>query len=91
MNEFIKKPVFKTVVYYIIVISLIVFFNISGDFKTGPCNPGLDLISVLLAVIITFVLLVINVFLSIRKGKVYLPSLCIHLLVLVLLIIFSIV
>jgi hypothetical protein len=81
MSEFTKKPVFKTVLYYIIVIPLVIFLNVSADFSSGPCNPGLGDVSFLLAALITVVLLIINSALWIRKGRTYLPSVLVHLLV----------
>jgi len=87
MNTLWEKPAFKTVLYYLIICPIVIYFNTNKNYRSGPCTPNLDVLSFFLAILSTMVLLVINGVLTIRRGKVYLPSLLIHVLVLVVVII----
>ncbi|AMR33924.1 hypothetical protein A0256_21990 [Mucilaginibacter sp. PAMC 26640] len=77
-------PLNRTLLYYIVVIVLTIFFSNAPAFKSGPCTPNLDLLFPLLAVLISFVLLVVNGINLYRNGRLYLPSLIIHASVIVL-------
>jgi len=81
MNTFLKSPVFKTIVYYLIVGSLVAYFNLSGEYRTGPCNPGLDIVSIFFAFIASIVLIPVNIARYSKGGKKFLPSILIHLFV----------
>jgi hypothetical protein len=87
MSEYRKKPVFKTALYYIIVIPLVIVLNVFGNVGSGPCNPGLGDMSFLLVALITVVLLIVNSVLLIRKGRAYLPSVLVHLLFVLILVV----
>lgn len=50
----------KSIVFYIIAILVIVVINISGKFKSGPCTPNLDVLSVFIFIILNVILLIIN-------------------------------
>ena len=88
MNELLKKPVYRTILYYIIAIALIAFFNLSGDYRSGQCNPGMDIMSFIILFITTIILLIKNAFLVISRKRQYLPSLFIHCCVVIIVIIF---
>jgi len=75
------KPVSRTLLYYLLAISLILFFNIAPGFKTGPCTPNVDILSIMLAFFGAVVLLAINGIQIVRYGRIYLPSFIIHALV----------
>ena len=82
------KPVFNkfalfTVIYYVVVVGLVYYFNASGNYKSGPCTPNLDLLSVFLAFFITCILLFRSAFLTFKQTKPYLLSFLIHLVVVV--------
>lgn len=55
-----KKNALKSIVFYIIAILMIVVINISGKFKSGPCTPNLDVLSVFVFMILNVILLIIN-------------------------------
>ena len=82
------KPVFNklalsTVIYYIVVAGIVYYINASGNYKSGSCNPGLDLMSVVLAFFITCILLFRSAFLTFKQHKPYLLSFIIHLVVVI--------
>jgi len=79
MNNLFKVPVLKTIIYFIIVGSIIAYFNLSPGYKTGPCNPGLDIISIFFAWVASIVLAFINIVRYNKKGGRYLPSILIPL------------
>jgi uncharacterized membrane protein len=88
MDEILKKPVYRTILYYIIAVILITFFNLSGDYRSGPCNPGMDVMSFVILFFVTIILLVRNAYLVIRKKRQYLPSLLIHCCIVIVVLIF---
>lgn len=88
MNEILKKPVYRTILYNIIAVILIVFFNLSGNYRSGPCNPGMDVMSFIILFFITIILLIRNAYLVIRKKRQYLPSLLIHCCIVMIVFIF---
>jgi hypothetical protein len=73
-----KKPVYRTLLYYVVVIVVVGLFNVLPGFKSGPCTPNFDVLSVFLAFIGTVVLFVINGVRLMRCGKIYLSSVLIH-------------
>jgi hypothetical protein len=73
------KPVYLTIIYYIIVIPWFLFANTQPGFKSGPCNPGLDLVFGVLLFFGSIGLALVNLLLTKLRGKKYLPSALIHL------------
>ncbi len=55
-----KNNAIKSIVFYVIAILIIVLINISGKFKSGPCTPNLDVLSVFIFKILNVILLIIN-------------------------------
>lgn len=67
-----NKYVFYTILFYVIAIFIVVIINFSGKFTTGPCNPGLDIMSIFMLVVFNIVLLIattISTFISKKKTK----------------------
>jgi len=89
MNKFIETSWFKSLLFYLIAGPVVVYIIKSGQFKSGPCNPGLDVLSLLLLVLISFILMLVNLIKIIRKGRNYLPPFLVHLLAFILIIIMS--
>ena len=50
----------KSIIVYIVLLLIIVAINVSGKFKSGPCSPNLDILSVFGGIIINITLLIIN-------------------------------
>ncbi|KUJ53414.1 hypothetical protein AR685_03240 [Chryseobacterium sp. JAH] len=50
----------KSIIFYIVLLLIIVAINVSGKFKSGPCSPSLDILSVFGGIIINITLLIIN-------------------------------
>jgi len=46
--------------FYALAILVIFLIAISGRFKSGPCTPNLDILSVIFLYLISFILLLIN-------------------------------
>lgn len=55
-----KKNALKSIVFYIIAILVIILINIPEKFKSGPCTPNLDVLSVFVFMILNVILLIIN-------------------------------
>lgn len=84
-----KKNALKSIVFYLIAILIIVAINISGKFKSGPCTPNLDVLSMFTVFILNVILLIINfikAFIMKRKNRL---SVVVHLVALLILIILS--
>jgi len=61
----LRKKIIRLLLFYVLMFSAIAFIQLSGKFKGDMCNPGLDILFLLLGIAITFVLLLrslINVF-----------------------------
>jgi hypothetical protein len=58
-NTFNKKSLI-TLIYYLILYILYICAVNSGDYKTGPCNIGFDLLLFLLIGIVGFLLLMLS-------------------------------
>jgi len=86
MIEFIKKPWFKNLLFYLIAGPVVFYIVLSKKYRGGPCNPGMDLISILLLFLTSLILLIINLFKVIKNGKQYLPSLFLHLSALIIIV-----
>ncbi|REC41904.1 hypothetical protein DRF69_13190 [Chryseobacterium sp. 5_R23647] len=55
-----KKNALKSIMFYLIAILTIIVINVSGKFKSGPCTPNLDVLSVFILAILNVILLIIN-------------------------------
>lgn len=67
-----NKNVFFTILFYAVSIIVVVIINSSGKFKTGPCNPGLDIMSAFLLVVFNIIFLIataISTFVLKKKTK----------------------
>ncbi|WP_267265106.1 hypothetical protein [Chryseobacterium formosus] len=56
-----KKNALKSIIFYVIAILTIVVINASGKFKSGPCTPNLDVLSVFAVVALNVILLIVNI------------------------------
>lgn len=74
-----KRNALKTVWFYVVALPLTVIINMSGAFKSGPCTPNLDVVSVLLLALLTILLLFINGFLAFGLERETKYSFFIHL------------
>jgi hypothetical protein len=88
MMIFIKKYNYLTLIYYILAIPLLIYFNTSSDFKTGPCTPNLDILSFMLSGVFTLILVGRGTFLLIKNGKLVLFPFLLNLLALIIWLIF---
>lgn len=77
------KPVYRTLIYYAIVLPATILFNTLPGFKTGPCTPNFDLLSIAIMFFGAIVLLIVNLVRLKRNGRDYLPSVIIHFFVLI--------
>jgi hypothetical protein len=69
----------KSISFYLIAVLVIVFINVSGEFKSGPCTPNLDLLSFFLLGPLIVILMVINGILAFVMDKSTKHSFYIHL------------
>lgn len=83
-----KKNALKSIVFYIIAILVIVVINISGKFKSSPCTPNLDVLSVFILAILNVILLIINGIKAFVMKKETKFSTIVHLAVLIIWIIY---
>ncbi len=83
-----KKNALKSIMFYLIAILTIIVINVSGKFKSGPCTPNLDVLSVFILAILNVILLIINgikAFIMKKETKI---STIVHLAVLIIWIIY---
>jgi hypothetical protein len=71
----------KTMMFYGVATLIIILINISGLFKSGPCSPNLDVLSVFFIGPISFILFLWNLYLRVLSKRLTLYSLLIHLVV----------
>ncbi|WP_175621670.1 hypothetical protein [Chryseobacterium schmidteae] len=86
-----KKNALKSIVFYVIAILVIALINISGKFKSGPCTPNLDVLSVFIFIILNVILLIINGVKAFVMKKETKLSTIVHLAVLIIYINFKVV
>lgn len=55
-----KKNALISILFYAISILIIIAINVTGKFKSDPCTPNLDILSVFILVVLNIILLVIN-------------------------------
>ena len=72
------KNALLTILFYIVSISAIIYFNFSDDFKSGPCTPNLDLISFMLFGPVILVLSLVNAFTTYKLKRETKYSFFIH-------------
>ena len=71
--EYLKRHhVLKTLVHHLISLPIIAYVILSGQFKSGPCTPNLDILAALYVVVSFICLIVYSLFKLISKGKAYL-------------------
>lgn len=83
-----KNNAIKSIVFYVIAILIIVLINISGKFKSGPCTPNLDVLSIFIFIILNVILLIINGIKAFAMKKEMRLSTIVHLAVLIIWIIY---
>lgn len=76
-----KRNALLSIIFYAISIIAIVIINLSGEFKSGPCTPNLDFLSVFFLVILGIILLIFNAILAFGLKKETKYSFFIHLFV----------
>jgi uncharacterized membrane protein len=79
-----KRNALLSVIFYVIAILTIVLINVSGQFKSGPCTPNLDFLSVFLLAILNIILLIFNGLLAFVLKKETKYSFFVHLLALII-------
>jgi hypothetical protein len=84
-----KKNALKSIMFYLIAILTIIVINVSGKFKSGPCTPNLDVLSVFILAILNVILLIINGIKAFIMKKETKLSTIVHLAVLIIWIIYS--
>lgn len=68
-----KKHIIRLLVYYILATGAVAYFMMSGSFKSGPCTPNLDFLSVFLFGIVSLILTGISTYMGIKKrGNIFL-------------------
>lgn len=77
-----QRGIFRLAIYHFISLALVLLAASSSGFKTGPCNPGLDLLVYSPVFLIDCVLMLISIIFCILKGKTGLGALFINLLAL---------
>ncbi|MFD0765217.1 hypothetical protein ACFQZI_10175 [Mucilaginibacter lutimaris] len=85
------KSVYRTLIYYSVTLTAVVLFNILPGFKSGPCTPGLDILSGFVLFLGSIILLGVNLIRLKLKGRAYLPSVIIHFVVFTGCLIFSLI
>lgn len=83
-----KKNALKSIIFYVIASLMIVVINASGKFKSGPCTPNLDILSVYAVVVLNIVLLIVNVIKALVMKRQTRLSVTVHFFVLLIWIIF---
>jgi hypothetical protein len=79
-----KDNALMSISFYIISILIIVSINYSGKFKSGPCTPNLDVLSIFLLAIFNVILLIVNAVMAFGMKKQTKYSFFIHLIVLII-------
>ncbi len=74
-----KRNALLSIIFYVISIIVIVIINLSGQFKSGPCTPNLDVFSIFFVAITNIILLVVNAILTFVLKRETKYSFCIHL------------
>jgi hypothetical protein len=64
-----RKKDLLLILYHLLSAIAVTYFIKSGDFKSGPCNLGLDLLSFFLATIISIILTLAGVAMVIKSRK----------------------
>ncbi|MEO6981092.1 MAG: hypothetical protein ABI113_22035, partial [Mucilaginibacter sp.] len=81
--EYLKRHhVRRTFFYHLISLTIIAYVILSGQFKSGPCTPGFDILAALYGVVSFICLIVYSLFKVISRGKAYLFLLVANLLAL---------
>jgi hypothetical protein len=83
MSRELRNALFS-IAFYIIVLAAILYFNASGRYKSGPCTPNLDILSVFFLGPLSLMLLIRNGIWAFVMKKQTKYSFLIHLLALVI-------
>ncbi len=75
-----------SVTYHLISLSLIAYVILSHQYKSGPCNPGFDLVAAFLGFIVCIALVIFSLVKLASKGKEYRFLLMVNLIALGILI-----
>lgn len=78
-----KQNALLSITFYAISIIAIVLINLSGAFKSGPCTPNLDFLSIFVVAILNVILLIINTISTFGLKKETKYSFFVHLSVLI--------
>jgi hypothetical protein len=73
-----RRPVAKTLLFYAVAFLLILAVNTLPGFKSGPCTPNLDILSLFVTFIVAVSLLIINVIKLAISGRSYLDLTLVH-------------
>jgi hypothetical protein len=87
----VGKPVLHTLIYYVVAFATVIYIEKSGNFRSGPCTPNLDIFAPLMFFIISVIMMIVNVTKAIRQRGDYIMAAGIHVLVVVGLIIWGVV
>ena len=84
--DYLKQHrIFRLSIYHFVSLAAVLLAASSPGFKSGPCNPGLDLLVYSPVFLIDCVLTLISIIFGILKGKAGLASLFINLFALAVL------
>jgi hypothetical protein len=70
------KLFIPTIIFYLIAATVV--FTLDKISPSGPCTPGLGILSLFCVVVICFGLLIKNIYLSFKKDKMNLPVALFH-------------
>lgn len=77
-----RKNTILTFGLYVLAVLAVTFINLSGQFKSGPCTPNLDLLSFFLLGPLSFIGSLITAFETFFKKKPYRGAFFVNLLAL---------
>lgn len=77
-----KRNALLSIIFYFIAVLTIILINNSGNFKSGPCTPNLDVLSFFLLGPFSLISLILNCILAFVKEKPTKYSIIIHLIAL---------
>lgn len=78
-----KRNALKSIIFYAIALSLIALINVSGQFKSGPCTPNLDVLSIFILAVSNMILLIVNGVMAFAMKKETKYSFFVHSFVLI--------
>jgi hypothetical protein len=72
------KAAIKTLTFYAASLLIIGLINMSGEFRSGPCAPDLDVLSILCIGPLSLIFLIINIFQKLLSNRPTTYSAVIH-------------